>query len=141
MPHQRIRAFNKRITNRITSRFANTSHGPFAILRHVGRRSGKAYETPIMVKESGDHFAIALTYGPEVDWYQNVVAAGHASLLWHGRVYTLEKPEPLAQQSALALFSPFQRIVLRRLGTQHFVSLKFHEVDQSSSPSASGPTP
>ena len=59
MSHHRIRTFNKHITNRILRRFASSSHGPFAIIRHVGRRSGKPYETTIMIGPMGDGFVLA----------------------------------------------------------------------------------
>ena len=83
MSHSRIRAFNKRYFNGLVHRFAGVSRTPFALIRHVGRRSGKPYETPIIVMPLGNSFVIALTYGPEVDWYRNVRAAGEATLLWH----------------------------------------------------------
>lgn len=35
----RIRTFNKHVTNRLLRRFTNCSRGPFAIIHHVGRRS------------------------------------------------------------------------------------------------------
>ena len=132
MLRNRIRTFNKYVTNRILRGFASCSRGPFAIIRHVGRRSGKPYETMIMIWPMGDGFVIALTYGPEVDWYRNVLAAGHATLLWHGRVYALEKPEPIAVQTALSAYPQPQRLILRMLGTQHFVSMKYQEVGRAS---------
>src|SRR5215216_2700984 len=89
MAHTLIRAFNKHYFNRLVRRFAGVSRTPFALIRHVGRRSGKAYETPIIVMRLGQSFVIALTYGPEVDWYRNVQAAGKASLLWHNQEYAL----------------------------------------------------
>ena len=49
MFRDRIRAFNKYVTNPLLRRCANFSRGPFAIIRHVGRRSGKPYETVIWV--------------------------------------------------------------------------------------------
>jgi deazaflavin-dependent oxidoreductase (nitroreductase family) len=128
----RIRYFNKHITNRILRRFASSSRGPFAVIYHVGRRSGKPYETTIMVWPRGDGFVIALTYGPEVDWYRNVLAAGHCTLLWHGRVYALEKPESLAAQTALLAFPQFLRPILRRSGTQDFVSVRYQGVERAS---------
>ncbi len=123
MPHKRIRTFNKYVTNRITRGFASFSHGPFALIRHIGRRSGKQYETPIMVEPMGDNFVIALTYGPEVDWYRNLLATGHGTLLWHRKAYTIKQPEAMAKETALQAFPPFFRLVLGRLGTQHFVRL------------------
>ena len=63
-----IRFFNKRFLNRLFLKFAGVSRTPFAVIRHVGRRSGKPYETPIIVMPVSGGFVVALTYGPEVDW-------------------------------------------------------------------------
>ena len=41
-----VAAFNLAVTNRITSRFADRLPG-FGILTHVGRKSGRAYRTPV----------------------------------------------------------------------------------------------
>jgi deazaflavin-dependent oxidoreductase (nitroreductase family) len=116
MFNRRIRTINKHITNPLLHRFAQLSRGPFAVIRHVGRRSGKSYETTIMVWPLRDGFVIALTYGSEVDWYRNILAAEHCTLLWHGRVYTVEKPEPLDAEAALAAFPAAFRLILRRRG-------------------------
>ena len=107
----RIRVFNKYVTNRILRRFANLPFGPFAIIRHVGRRSGKPYETVIMVWPTGDGFVIALTYGPKVDWYRNMLAAGGGTVFWHRKVYAVGKPEPIDAKTALPVFpTPFRQI-------------------------------
>ena len=59
--NRRLRTFVKRFVNPVLRNFARSSHGPFAMLRHVGRRSGKQYETPIMVWRMKDGFMIVLT--------------------------------------------------------------------------------
>jgi deazaflavin-dependent oxidoreductase (nitroreductase family) len=128
MSHNRMRSFNKHILNRLTRTFASFSRGPFAVIRHVGRRSGKPYETPIMVEPTGDGIVIALTYGLEVDWYRNILAAGHGTLLWHGRVYAIEKPESIDGTIALPAFPRISRLILKMLGTKHFVSMKYQGV-------------
>lgn len=121
MSHDRIRFFNKHVTNRILRGFASASRGPFAVIRHVGRRSGRPYETTIMVWPMGQDFVIVLTYGPDVDWYRNLVASGQGTLLWHGKTYAIGKPEAVAPSAALpALPLPIQ-VILRRRGVQHFV--------------------
>src|SRR5258708_16491000 len=66
----RIRIFNKYVTNRLLRGFANLSHSPFAIIRHVGRRSGKPYGTVICGWPLGAGFVIALTYAPEAACYR-----------------------------------------------------------------------
>lgn len=119
----RIRYFNKYVTNRVLRRFAKSSRGPFAVIYHVGRKSGKPYETTIMVWPLGDSFVIALTYGEAVDWYRNILAAGRCTILWHRKVYTLGKPEPIDVETALQAFPPFFKRILRGR-VQHFVQLQ-----------------
>jgi deazaflavin-dependent oxidoreductase (nitroreductase family) len=121
---KRIRIFNKYVTNRVFRGFASFPFGPFAIIRHVGRRSGKPYETTIMVWRIGESFVIALTYGPEVDWYRNLLAAGGGKVFWHRRTYTIGKPEPIDADAALTAFPAFFRLILSRSGTHDFVQAK-----------------
>src|SRR5437879_2623220 len=111
MLRNRIRIFNKYVTNRILRGFASFSRGPFAIIRHVGRRSGKSYETTIMVWPLGEGFVIALTYGPEVDWYRNILAARGCTVFWHRRVYAVGKPEPIDVKTALPTFPAVFRLI------------------------------
>jgi deazaflavin-dependent oxidoreductase (nitroreductase family) len=114
--------------NRFARRFAGVSRTPFAMLYHVGRRSGKTYEIPIIVMPFRGGFVFALTYGTEVDWYRNVLAAGRANLLWHNQEYTLENPEPLDAQTALLAFPVLLRPILRLRGTQDFMRMTSREV-------------
>ncbi len=110
--------------NPLTRRLARSSFGPFSIVRHVGRRSGKLYETPIIVSRVRDGFVIELTYGPDVDWHKNVLAAGSCSLVWHGQEYLIDKIEPLDTETGRAAFPPSQRLILCLLGRKHFEKMK-----------------
>jgi len=65
---------------------------PHAILRHVGRTSGREYETPVGALVTGDRVAIALVYGPEVDWARNILAAGQATIVVDGDELQLTDP-------------------------------------------------
>ena len=125
MSHTAIRAFNKRYFNRLVHTFAGVSRTPFALIRHVGRRSGKQYETPIIVMRQGDGFVIALTYGPQVDWFRNVQAAGKATLLWHKQEYALKQPESIDAEVGLSAFPPPFRQILGLLGTRDFVRMNY----------------
>ena len=111
--------------NPLTRRLARSSFGPFSIVRHIGRRSGKPYETPIIVAPVTDGFVIELTYGPDVDWHKNVVAAGGCTLVWHGKEFEIEKIEPVDTQTGRAAFSPPQQLILRLLRRKHFEKLTF----------------
>ena len=119
-----VRTFNKYVTNRLLRVFVSLSLGPFALLRHTGRRTGKRYETVIWVWPLRESFVIALTYGPGVDWYRNMQAAGGGTLLWHRRSYELERPEPLDFPTALQAFPRFLRPIFRSAGLRDFVQMK-----------------
>lgn len=120
----RVRYVNKYVTNRLLRGFVSLSLGPFAVIHHVGRRSGKPYETTIWVWSMGEGFVIALTYGPKVDWYRNMQAAGGGTLLWHKRVYTVGKPEPMDASTAMTAFPALFRSLFRRTGLKDFVWMK-----------------
>jgi len=118
MLRDRIRVFNKYVTNRVLRGLASCSRGPFAIIGHVGRRSGKPYETVIMVWPTREGFVIALTYGPQVDWLRNLLAAGGGTVFWHKRRYAVGKPEPIDAQTALPAFPAPLRLILHTFGRQ-----------------------
>jgi len=115
--------FLKHGLNRLTRRMARGPVGPFALVRHVGRRSGKPYETPIIVRPTHDGFVIELTYGPEVDWYKNVQAAGGCNVIWHGKEYVIDRLAPLDPETGMSAFSAWQQIILRVVKPQHFLKL------------------
>ena len=68
----------------------------FGVLTHLGRKTGHTYRTPINVFRRGDAFYFFLTYGSDVQWVKNVLAAGSCSLETRGRVVELVKPELVA---------------------------------------------
>lgn len=74
LPHWLARV-NLAIGNRLLRPFTGILPG-FGVLEHVGRRSGVRRQTPLTVFRHGDRYVIALTYGPDVQWVKNVLAAG-----------------------------------------------------------------
>jgi hypothetical protein len=114
----------KHTLNPLTRRIAHSSFGPFSIIQHVGRRSGKHYETPIIVGHLGKDFVIELTYGPEVDWYKNVQAAGGCALIWHGKSYVINHLEPLDAETGRNAFPLPAQLILLLLQRQHFVKMQ-----------------
>jgi deazaflavin-dependent oxidoreductase (nitroreductase family) len=110
----------KNTLNRGTSRLAQSGHGPFSLIRHVGRKTGRTYETPLILARLGDDFVAELTYGPDVAWYRNVVAAGHCEVIFHGVGYTIDRIEPLDAAAGLKAFGYPAEFVLRLLGRSHF---------------------
>ena len=64
----------------------------FGILRYRGRTTGKAYRTPMNVFRDGDEYVFALTYGSDVQWVKNILAAGECGLRSMGRERRLVQP-------------------------------------------------
>lgn len=62
------------------------------VIHHVGRTSGRAYQTPVLIFRSGNRVVIALTYGREVDWVRNVTAAGNCTIRSRGRNLAVVAP-------------------------------------------------
>jgi deazaflavin-dependent oxidoreductase (nitroreductase family) len=84
--------FNLRVTNHVLGPFAQRLPG-FAVVRHVGRRSGRSYRTPVNLFRRGDRYVISLTYGADSQWVRNVLAAGAVDVETRGRVVHLVDPE------------------------------------------------
>ena len=123
-----VRPFTRRFVNPVTRRFAGRLAG-FALLTHVGRRSGRAYTTPINVFRRGDRYLFALTYGSGVDWVRNVIAAGGCEVVTRGRSIRLVDPE-LVHDPTLALMPLPVRLFLRPMRVTEVLRLR-----------AAGPTP
>ena len=121
--NRRLRAFVKRFVNPILRYAARAGLGPFALLRHEGRRSGKQYENPIWVWRMKDGFMIVLTYGRGTDWLRNLQAADQGSLRWHRREYVFKGPQFIDAKTASQALPPFVKFVLRLRGAHEYVKL------------------
>ena len=111
----------KHTLNRLTLRLARRGRGPFSIVTSIGRKTGKTYETPIIVQPTDGGFMIELTYGDRVQWYRNVLAAGHCGITYRGVDYAIDRFEPVDAATGIAAFSPAQRRILTLLRRRHFV--------------------
>lgn len=121
--YKTTRAFVTRFVNPLLRNVTHSSRGPFAMIRHVGRKSGKTYEIPIMVFRMEDGFIISLTYGPKVDWLRNLQAAPEGTLRWHKKDYVFQTPVFLDRERALRELPPLFRFVLSRNKDHQFVKL------------------
>ena len=89
---QFLRPFTTRFVNPLTRLVAGWLPG-FGILRYRGRTSGREYRTPMNLFRRGQHMVFALTYGPDVQWVKNIVAAGGCDVRTLGRDVRLVEPE------------------------------------------------
>jgi deazaflavin-dependent oxidoreductase (nitroreductase family) len=110
--------------NRATTRVARSGHGPFSLVRHVGRHSGRTYETPVILARVPEGFIAELTFGDHVNWYRNVVAAGGCVVLHHQLAYRVDSIELCdAARGRAAYALPF-RVVLTLLRRDEFRLLR-----------------
>lgn len=93
-------------------------------MRHVGRKSGTVYETPIIVAAAPDGFVAELTYGENVNWYRNIVAAGGCELLVAGVTHRVVAIEPLSAEAGRQAFGFPARLILQLLGRKEFRLLR-----------------
>ncbi len=103
--------------NRATVRIARSAGGPCALVRHVGRRSGRTYETPLILARVPDGFVAELTFGEDANWYRNIVAAGGCTVVRHGKEYCIDAIEPCDARVGRAAYPlPLRTIltILRR---------------------------
>jgi len=107
---------------------AGGRYSPVALLTHVGRRSGRTYQTPLGAVPQGDGFVLALAYGRQVDWCQNVLAAETCKLAFKGQTYELERPEIVSAPEVEQVWPAWQRMAIRGHGIQDFLWL--HEKKQ-----------
>jgi deazaflavin-dependent oxidoreductase (nitroreductase family) len=106
---------------------AGTPGAYASVIRHVGRTTGRAYETPVGAVATDDGFVIAMPYGPNTDWLKNVLASGSAAIVDEGSTYDVDRPEvvPMAvagryfssqDQRAHTVFGVDQCLRVRRVG-------------------------
>ena len=95
----------------------------FAILRYVGRRSGKTYRTPINVFLHGEEYVFALTYGADVQWVKNVLAAGGCEIEVRGKTVRLTDPRLIEDRSRRLMPLPV-RLFLGLIGVKDFLILR-----------------
>jgi deazaflavin-dependent oxidoreductase (nitroreductase family) len=117
-----VARFNKYVTNRITIHIATWAPG-FAVVNHVGRRSGRTYRTPVNVFRDGERFVFALTYGRDTDWVHNVLAAGGCEIETRRKRIPLTDPEPF-EDAKQHLVPPPARWILRLIHVTEFLALR-----------------
>jgi deazaflavin-dependent oxidoreductase (nitroreductase family) len=114
--------FNRVVTNRLVGPVAGRLPG-FAIVTHIGRRSGREYSNPVNLFRLGDRYVIALTYGADSQWVRNVLAAGETHVLTRGRRIHLVEPEVVHDERQSFVPAPV-RPILRATNVSDFMLLR-----------------
>ena len=115
---QRLARFNRHVTNPVQRLWAGWAP-TFAIIEHVGRRSGKPYRTPVNTLTTSvdgkPGLAVLLTYGPDRDWLKNLKAAGGGQMRRHGKTVGITNPQVVTRDEAAEHVSSGTRRVFGRL--------------------------
>ncbi len=97
MPYPRwLAKINKRIFNPWSIR-----KGKYPAVTHVGRTSGKSYQTPLDAYQTKTGYVLVARYGPKSDWVRNILAAQTATLRIGGEEHGLDSPRLVSQEEAL----------------------------------------
>ena len=95
----------------------------WAVVEHVGRRSGRRYSAPVAAIRRADGVVVSLAFGAQVDWYRNLIAAGGGASRWRDRTYVVGAPEPIEAAAGRAAFNPIQRFFLWLTAVDGYVYL------------------
>jgi deazaflavin-dependent oxidoreductase (nitroreductase family) len=125
-----IARFNRRFTNKLTSKVAGYLPG-FAVVSHVGRKSGRTYRTPVNAFRTDDGYIIALTYGSESDWAKNLLAAGSCEIQTRGRWVRLISPRIETDTSKSWAPLPV-RLILGLIGAPQYMRLSLERTNYGS---------
>lgn len=113
----------QRPVNRVVVRVFAGRLGPYAVVRHVGRRSGRQYQTPVVAFARGGALLVPLPYSWDVDWIHNLQEAGGGELLWKGRAISVGPPEIVETAAVFAALPPVIRLGVRILKVRQFLRL------------------
>jgi deazaflavin-dependent oxidoreductase (nitroreductase family) len=91
-----VRRLNRSVTNPRMMRTAGTAETQTSVIAHIGRKSGRSYETPIDIIETSTGLLVALPYGTRADWVRNVLDAGSATVVTHGERVDVKSPNIVA---------------------------------------------
>jgi deazaflavin-dependent oxidoreductase (nitroreductase family) len=100
---------------------------PFAIVEHVGRRSGKPYRTPVQAfsttVDGKPGVAILLTYGPDRDWLKNLTAAGGGRMRRNAETFGITDPRVVSKAEAAPHVDGTWRVCFARMPVEQVVLL------------------
>ena len=87
---------------------------PLAIIHHRGRRTGRAYDTPVQVYRTKNGYLVGLAYDRDAQWACNLLASGQGQMTRTGQRYTISQPRrrgPDARQDHPAGVGPMMQLL------------------------------
>ncbi|HEY44330.1 MAG TPA: nitroreductase [Anaerolineae bacterium] len=126
-----VRLFNKYFFNHITLWLAKRGIGPYSVVIHKGRRSGRIYKTPVLASCMDDDIYIPLPYGDHVDWLRNVLAYNGCKIIRKHEVIAALDPVVMEAGTALSALPEGRRELFERFDVEKFLRLR-QNIERSS---------
>lgn len=117
-----MRRINRDFTNRVMTPIAGYLP-PLAVVHHVGRKSGRAYRTPVLAFPLEAGILTPLPYGTDTDWLLNLLAAGGGELEIFGTRREVDNPRVIDVEAARDLVPEALGPLLRLLDLPGFALL------------------
>ena len=115
--------YHKHVTNPVWVRFFAGRSANSALLHHVGRKSGKAFVTPLTAHKSEDTIIIPMPYGTETDWLRNLQAAGQGVVELDNCSYSVDEPAVVPVDEVIPLVSPMVARIVQLYETEKALRL------------------
>jgi deazaflavin-dependent oxidoreductase (nitroreductase family) len=119
-----LRPLYGHVFNPSALRAAARGESQWAVIHHVGRRSGTAYDTPIDAQRTPDGILLCLVYGSSANWCRNVLAAGSCTLSLEGEELALTAPQVISMSEAEPRLSSERARFWRGIGIEHCLFLR-----------------
>ena len=120
--HATVRKFNRDVYNRLSKQVAGKYL--YALVEHIGRKSGQEYSTPVVARLHQGCFYIPLPYGVDTDWFLNIQASGGGLLHYEGNTYKVTNPQVIEASEALPVFSAYFRNAFKLFKIAQFLRLE-----------------
>ena len=107
-----------KVTRPLALRSAGKQGSSTSVVCHVGRKTARSYETPVVAVDHDGTVYIALPYGERTDWLKNVLATGSATVMSGGDRYDVDRPQVIPMVEATGFFGAKQQRLHRRFGVE-----------------------
>ena len=117
--------------DRLAPKPAGTPGANVSVIRHRGRTSGRAYETPVGVVATDDGFLIAMPYGLQANWLRNLLASGSAAIVHEGLTHAVDQPEIVPMREVATRFPASDQLGFRVLRVDQCLRVRPVETDEA----------
>jgi deazaflavin-dependent oxidoreductase (nitroreductase family) len=120
------RAFVRRVANPLVMALglAGGRRSMWGVMEAPGRKSGQPRRNPVVPHVIGDIVLIPMSYGPDVAWVKNVMAAGGGKLRYKRRDWCLVEPRLVPFGTAAARLPERLAASYERMRVDAFLELR-----------------